>query len=100
MHVRYKINMTPITDRQIILLYKLATNFDLKLSVFKTHRVITDTNLILKNVFDTIILIYVIRIRTYYFQNNHKHTPLIMLHMTTRILTAILKYVSNLLQNT
>ena len=30
----------------------------------------------------------------YYFRNNHKYSPLIMLHMTTRILTIILKFVS------
>jgi hypothetical protein len=62
--------------------------------MFKPHKAITDTNLILKYVFDTIILIYVIRLRMYYFQNKHKHTPLIMLHMTRRILITILKFVS------
>jgi hypothetical protein len=30
----------------------------------------------------------------YYFQNNHKHTPVTVLHMTTWILTTILKFVS------
>ena len=30
----------------------------------------------------------------YYFQNIHKHSQLIMLHMTTRILITILKFVS------
>jgi hypothetical protein len=30
----------------------------------------------------------------YYFRNNHEQKPLIMLHMTTRILNTILKFES------
>jgi len=45
------------------------------------------SNFILKCVTDTQILIYVNSQGLYYFQNKHNHIPLIMLHMTTRILT-------------
>jgi hypothetical protein len=72
----------------------VATYFEFKLSILKTYREITQNNLIIMYVFCTPILIYVTSIRTHYFQNNHKSTPLIMLHMTTRILTAILNFVS------
>jgi hypothetical protein len=43
--------------------------------------------------FDSHILI-ITSLRMYYFQNNHKHKPLIMLHMTTRILNTTLKLVT------
>jgi len=58
-------------------LYKVANISTLIFVCLKTYRAITQTNLIFMYLFHTQILIYVIGLKMYYFQNNRKHTPLI-----------------------